>query len=156
MHVLSLSITRLPFWQAGLLFFQLLKWITDCIVKIILTQVNCINKAFFINGREDATNYKTRVKSWLFYRFLSLPINGFSSHSGKLWLLQTLFACVCESVCICLSVCPAFTAFISVTVGQILMKLGRNVGTEVRLIFLKCLENQVYDDVSMGYIWNRG
>ena len=34
----------------------------------------------------------------------------------SLWLLETL------SVCVCLY--PAFTAYISVTVGQILMKLG--------------------------------
>ena len=32
----------------------------------------------------------------------------------------------------CLSVCPAFTAYISLTMGQILIKLGENVGTLVR------------------------
>ena len=36
-----------------------------------------------------------------------------------------------------LSVCPAFTAYISVTMGWILIKLGENVGTSVQLIVLK-------------------
>ena len=33
------------------------------------------------------------------------------------------------SVCVCLSVCPAFTAYISITMGRIFRKLGGNVGT---------------------------
>ena len=41
------------------------------------------------------------------------------------------------SVCVCLSVCPAFTAYISLTMGRILIKLGENVGTLIRLIVLK-------------------
>ena len=58
-----------------------------------------------------------------------------SSQSGRLWLLPTLSVCV--SVCLCF--CPAFTAYISVTMGWILIKLGENVGTyiQVRLIVLK-------------------
>ena len=36
-----------------------------------------------------------------------------------------------------MSVCPAFTAYISVTMGWILIKLGENVGTLVQLIVLK-------------------
>ena len=39
------------------------------------------------------------------------------------------------SVCLC--VCPAFTAYISLTMGRIFIKLGENVGTSVRLIVLK-------------------
>ena len=38
-----------------------------------------------------------------------------------------LYLSVC--VCVCVSVCPAFTAYISVTMGRILIKLGGNVGT---------------------------
>ena len=56
-----------------------------------------------------------------------------SSQSGRLWLLPTLSVCVC----VCLSLCPAFTAYISLTVGRIFIKLGENVGTLVRLIVLK-------------------
>ena len=41
------------------------------------------------------------------------------------------------SLSVCVSVCPAFTAYISVTIGAILIKLGGNVGTLVRLIVLK-------------------
>ena len=50
-----------------------------------------------------------------------------------------LYLYVCLSVCVsvCVSVCPAFTAYISVTMGWILIKLGGNVGTLVRLIVLK-------------------
>ena len=39
------------------------------------------------------------------------------------WLLQS----VSVSVSVCLCVCPAFTAYISITMGRILIKLGRNV-----------------------------
>ena len=38
-----------------------------------------------------------------------------------------LYLSVCLSVCV--SVCPAFTAYISVTMGWILIKFGVNVGT---------------------------
>ena len=48
-----------------------------------------------------------------------------SSQSGRLWLLPTLSVCVC----VCLSVCPAFTAYISITMGWNLIKLGGIVGT---------------------------
>ena len=48
-----------------------------------------------------------------------------SSQSGRLWLLPTLSVCVS----VCLSVCPAFTAYISITMGWILIKLGGNAGT---------------------------
>ena len=50
-------------------------------------------------------------------------------------------------VCVCLSVCPAFTAYISLTVGWILIKLSENVGTLVRLIVLKFHKNRVTVDV---------
>ena len=45
----------------------------------------------------------------------------------------------CLSLCpsVPLSVCPAIKAYISVTMSWILMKLGENVGTLVRLIVLK-------------------
>ena len=52
-----------------------------------------------------------------------------------LWLLQTLSLCVC--VCVCLCACPAFTAYISLTMGRILIKHGENVGTSAQLIVLK-------------------
>ena len=41
------------------------------------------------------------------------------------WLLHTLS--------VCSLVCPAITAYISITLGQILMKLGANVGTYIRM-----------------------
>ena len=52
-----------------------------------------------------------------------------SSQSGRLWLLPTLSVSVCVYLSVCVSVCPAFTAYISVTMGWILIKLGGNVGT---------------------------
>ena len=66
---------------------------------------------------------------------VSISPNILSSQSGRLWLLPILSVCVC--LCVCLCVCPAFTADISVTMGWILIKLGGNVGTQVRLIVLK-------------------
>ena len=56
-----------------------------------------------------------------------------SSQSWRLRLFQTSSVCVC----VCLSVCPAFTAYVSVTIGLILMKLVGSVGTKVRLIVSK-------------------
>ena len=55
-------------------------------------------------------------------------------------LATAIFLSVCETVClpvclfVCVSVCPAFTAYISLTMGRILIKLGENVETLVRLI----------------------
>ena len=46
-----------------------------------------------------------------------------------------LYLSVCLSVCV--SVCPAFTAYIPLTIGRILIKLSENVGTSVRLIVFK-------------------
>ena len=40
-------------------------------------------------------------------------------------------------MCVCVSVCPAITAYISLTMGRILIKLSENVGTSVQLIVLK-------------------
>ena len=60
-----------------------------------------------------------------------------SSQSGRLWLLPTLSVCVSVCVSVCLSVCPAFTAYISLTMSWILIKLDGNVGTLIRLIVLK-------------------
>ena len=42
-----------------------------------------------------------------------------------------------------------FTAYISLAVGRILIKLGENVGTSVRLIALKFYKNRFCVDVSM-------
>ena len=42
-----------------------------------------------------------------------------------------------QALSVCVSVCPAFMAYIFVTVGRILIKLGENVGTQVRWIVLK-------------------
>ena len=64
-----------------------------------------------------------------------------------LWLLQTLSVCVCVRVCVCMCVSPALTAYISLTMGWILIKLGENVGTSVRLIVLKFHRNQFSFDV---------
>ena len=47
------------------------------------------------------------------------------------------FICLSVCLCVCVCVCPAFTAYISLTMGRILIKLGENVGTLVRLIVLK-------------------
>ena len=49
----------------------------------------------------------------------------------------TNFICVCVCLCVCVSVCPTFTAYILLTVGRSLIKIGENVGTLVRLIVLK-------------------
>ena len=49
--------------------------------------------------------------------------------------LATVILSVCVYVCV--SVCPAFTAYISLTMGRILIKFDENVGTLVRLIVLK-------------------
>ena len=46
-----------------------------------------------------------------------------------------LYLSVCLCVCVC--VAPAFTAYISLTMGRILIKPGENVGTSARLIVLK-------------------
>ena len=58
---------------------------------------------------------------------------------------------ICVSVCLsfCLSIGPAFTAYISLTLGRILIKLGENVGNLVRLIVLKFHKNQLSFDVIM-------
>ena len=44
---------------------------------------------------------------------------------------------------ICVSVCPAFTTYISLTMGQILIKLGENVLTLVQLIVSNFHRNQI-------------
>ena len=45
--------------------------------------------------------------------------------SYKLYLCEYLCVCVCRCVCVC--VCATFTAYISITVGRILIKLGEYV-----------------------------
>ena len=54
---------------------------------------------------------------------------------------------MCLSVC--MSVCPAFTVYISLTMGRILINLGENVRTLVWLIVLKFHKNQFSVDVIM-------
>ena len=51
-----------------------------------------------------------------------------------LWLLQTLSVGLC--VCVCVFV-QLFTAYISLSMGRILIKLGENVENLVRLIVFK-------------------
>ena len=70
-----------------------------------------------------------------------------SSQSVDCRLLQTLSECVCLSVCV--SVGPAFTAYISLTMGWISIKLGENVGTLVRLIVLEFHKNPISFEVIM-------
>ena len=50
---------------------------------------------------------------------------------------------------VCVSVCPAFTAYISLIMGRILIKLGGNVETLVQLIVLKFHKNLLSVDVIM-------
>ena len=57
------------------------------------------------------------------------------------------FICLCVGVCVC--VCPAFTACIKVTMGWILMKLGRNDETQIRLI----VYNFIKIDTVMTTLW---
>ena len=46
-----------------------------------------------------------------------------------------------------LRVCPNFTTYISITMGGILMKLGKNAGSYVKLIVLKFQENLFSNEV---------
>ena len=56
----------------------------------------------------------------------------------SLWTVaHTNFICVSVCVSACVFVCPAFTAYISLTMGRTLIKIGENVGTFVQLIVLK-------------------
>ena len=70
---------------------------------------------------------------WVGLKNVSFVINSIIVTVCGLWLLK-LYLCVC--VCLCVSVCPAFTAYMSLTMGRSLIKLGDNVGTSVRLIVL--------------------
>ena len=73
--------------------------------------------------------------------FSDIIVNNDFCHS--LWTVApTNFISVCVYVCVCLCVCPAFTAYILVTMGRILIKLAENVGTSVRLIVLKFHKNR--------------
>ena len=56
---------------------------------------------------------------------------------------------VCVCVCVCLSVRNAFTAYISFTMGRVLIKLDENVGTSVRLIVSQFHKNRFSVDVIM-------
>ena len=67
-------------------------------------------------------------------------IDTLSSQSGRLWLPQTLSVCLCACVFLCLCDCPSFTAYISATKGRNLIKLGKSVGTWVRLIVLNFIK----------------
>ena len=50
---------------------------------------------------------------------------------------------------LCLCVCPAFTTYISLTMGRILIKFCDNVGTQVQSIALKFHKNELSVDVIM-------
>ena len=56
-----------------------------------------------------------------------------------------IYICVCVMVC----VCPTFPVYISLTMGQILIKLSENIVTSVRLIVLKFHINWSSVDVIM-------
>ena len=100
------------------------------------------------------TMYK---KGWFWNSFLKrlLDINDLHCvwdfyismiYRHSLWTVApTKFLCL--SVCVC--VCPAFKAYISLTMGRILIKVGENVGTLARLIFWKFHKNQFSVDVIM-------
>ena len=61
-----------------------------------------------------------------------------------------LYLCVCMCVSLCVCVWSAFTAYILLTsMGQILIKLGENVRTLVRLIVSKFHKNRFSFDVIM-------
>ena len=61
--------------------------------------------------------------------------------------LQTPTNVICVSVCV--SVCPAFTAYNSLTLYRILIKLSENVGILIRLIVSKFHKNRLSFDVIM-------
>ena len=75
-----------------------------------------------------------------------------------------LYLCVCLSVCVCvcLSVCLSrfsrfsrfyqFMAYISLIIGRILIKLGENVGTLVRMILLKSNCVTLFGLCAMGHV----
>ena len=63
-----------------------------------------------------------------------------------LWLLQTLSMCLSVYVCVCVS---RVTAYISLTISRILIKLDGNVGTAVQMIVLKFHKNRIYFYVIM-------
>ena len=48
---------------------------------------------------------------------------------------------------ICMSVSPTFMAYISLTMGRIVIKLGENVGTSVQLIVIQFHKNRFSVDV---------
>ena len=58
-------------------------------------------------------------------------------------------SCLCVCVSVCVSICLTFTAYISLTIGQILIKLGEYDGTLVRLIVLKFHRNWFSVDIIM-------
>ena len=65
--------------------------------------------------------------------FLFIKIIKWSVSVSVSVFVSPNFICLCVYLC----VCPAFTAYISLTMSRILIKLGENVGTLVRLIVLK-------------------
>ena len=105
----------------------------------------------------NSTDLTFRFTFSSFISLRRLASSVLSSQSGRPWLLQTLFVCVCMCfvaflsvpllrltsrliyktdvlLSLALLVCPAVKAYISVTMDWILMKLGESVCTEVRLI----------------------
>ena len=83
---------------------------------------------YFINRILVTTTTITLHDFTLLYSLINQP--SLSSQSGRLWILSPYICrsvCLCVCVSVCLSVYTAFTTNISVTIGQILMKLGGNV-----------------------------
>ena len=72
---------------------------------------------------------------------ISIPLSKNKKyHRHSLWTVaSTNFICVSLCVSVCLS---SFMAYILLTMGQILIKLGENVGTLVQLVVLKFHKNR--------------
>ena len=57
-------------------------------------------------------------------------------------------SCLCLCVCVYQSVCLAFMVYILLSMGRILIKLGENVATLVRLIVLKFEHSAAKEDTT--------
>ena len=105
------------------------------LLSLIWTLTACWNINFICHENNSCFRYLTIYK-----------INLIVTVCG-LWLLQTLSVCVSVCLTVCLCVCPAFTAYILLTIGRIVIKLGENVGTSVRLIVWKFHKNRLSVEV---------
>ena len=67
-----------------------------------------------------------------------------------------LCVCVCVCVSVCLSVCPAFTAYVLLTMGRILIKFYETVETLVQLIvFLYHKHWNSYDVIMTSFLFSK-